>query len=172
LQGLEDHGQKTDLAYSARIVALEQENTALAGLNSLHIAEIAALTEANEKLLKEKAELQRKQQTIPSRKGKTETSTIRRVPFWRVAGPLVNRLIAEAKSDTQYTRPKIQDAFLLDLENFPELKPVIQKLLATDKKEENGTPYDLEGWGMEAIRAALGDYAQTDPHAPKKTKKH
>ena len=84
----------------------------------------------------------------------------------------MNRLTAYAEPGTEYTRRQIQAAFLEELEKFPELKPAIQKLLATDKKKDAGTPYDLTGWGMEAIRSALGDFAQTEPHAPKKSEIH
>ena len=94
------------------------------------------------------------------------------MPFWRVAAPLVNRLIAEAEPGTQYTRPQIQAAFLQELEAFPELKPVIRDLLHTAKKQEEGTPYELDGWGMEAIRLALGDLAKKDPGATRKAEKH
>lgn len=167
---LEEHGQKTNLAYSARIAALEQDNTTLTGANSLHVAEIAKLTEENDKLLKDNAEFRQKLQTVPAREGSAESRETKRIPFWRVAIPVVNRLIGEARPETQYTRPQIQAAFLLELENFPELKPAIQVLLHTAKKERENTPFSLEGWGMEAIRSALGEFVQTEGSAPKKAR--
>lgn len=160
---LEERGQKTSLAYSARIVALEKENTSLAGLNSLHVAELAKLTQEREELAKENAAFQRKQQTVAGREGKMETSTIRRIPFWRVVGPLINRLIEEAEPDTRYSRSDIQTAFEAELQKFPELKAAIAIELHRGKQKEPKSEFDLSGWGMDSIRAALGEYAKKDP---------
>jgi regulator of replication initiation timing len=165
---LGEHGQKTDLAYSTRIVALEQEITVLTGANSLHIATTAKLTEENEKLSTENADLRQKLQTVPGREGKMETSTIRRVPFWRVAGPLINRLINEAAPGTQYSRPDIQAAFDAEVAKFPDLQAAIEKELHLYKQKEPESEFDLTGWGMDSIRAALGELAKKDPGATKK----
>jgi regulator of replication initiation timing/uncharacterized membrane protein len=169
---LKEHGEHTTSAYSARIVALEQEITNLKAVNSLQSVDIAKITGENEKLQTENAELRKKLQTVQGREDKAEKRQNDIIPFWRVAAPLVNQLIKENTPGIQYTRPQIQDAFLLDLENFPELKPAIQKLLHTDKKEAQNTPFSLEGWGMEVIRSALGDLAKKDGGATRKAEKH
>ena len=72
-------------------------------------------------------------------------------------------IIAEAKPGTKYTRTKIQEEFLRELEAFPELKPAVRNALHTSQKTKNNTPFDLEGWAMEEIRLALGEYVQTRP---------
>jgi uncharacterized membrane protein len=169
---LKEHGPKTRSAYAARIAELEQNVTDLRAVNSMQSSDIDRLTAENKKLSDENTDYRNMQQTAPGRKGRAEKRENDRAPFWRIAAPLVNRLIAEAEPEAQYTRPQIQKAFLEELESFPELKPIIQELLHTDNKKEKNTPFALEGWGMEAIRSALGDFAQTEPHAPKKTKKH
>jgi len=169
---LKEHGEHTKSAYSARIVELEKNVTDLKAVNSLQSSDIAKLTEENETLRAENAEHRQKLKTLPAREGNTESRENKRMPFWRVAAPLVNRLISEAEPGTQYTRPQIQAAFLQELEAFPELKPVIRDLLHTAKKQEEGTPYELDGWGMEAIRLALGDLAKKDPGATRKAEKH
>ena len=121
--------------------------------------------------MEENAEYKEKLRTIPGREGKAEKRENDRIPFWRVAAPLVNRLIAEAGPGTQYDRRQIQAAFLQELEGFPELKPAIRELLHTPNKQKESTPYELEGWGMEAIRLALGDLAKKAPGASPKAKK-
>jgi uncharacterized membrane protein/regulator of replication initiation timing len=169
---LKEHGEHTKTAYSVRIAELEQDVANLKAVNSLQSADIAKLTEENEKLLVENADQRNKLKTLPAREENAESREEKRVPFWRVAVPLVNRLIAEAPPGTQYTRPEIQDAFLQELENFPELKRAIQNLLRTAKKEGENTPFALDGWGMEAIRLALGDLAKKEGGATRKTGKH
>lgn len=165
---LDEHGAKTKTAYEARIAALEKNISELKAANSIQTADIAKLTEEKESLAKENAGYRKTQQTAAAREENAEKREIRRIPFWRVAGPLVNRLIAEATPETQYTRPQIQAAFLAELDALLELKPAIEALLNTKKKEDDETPYDLTGWGMEAIRTALGDHVQKDGRAPKK----
>lgn len=169
---LEEHGPRTKSAYAARIAELEQNVTDLKAVNSLQSADIANLTDEKKKLSEENDCYRGKQQTAPGRKGRAEKRENDRAPFWRVAAPLVNRLIVEAVPETQYTRPQIQKAFLEELESFPELKPTIQELLHTATKEKENAPFSLEGWGMEAIRSALGDLAKKDPGATKKGEKH
>jgi regulator of replication initiation timing len=168
---LEEHGPKTRAAYSARIAELEQNLTDLKAVNSLQSADIAKLTERNETLTAENAEHRAKLQTAPAREGNADSREQKRIPFWRVTAPLVNRLIAEAGPETRYTRPQIQDAFLAELEKFPELKPAVQEALRTAKKEKENTPFSLEGWGMDAIRLALGDLTQKEPGAARKARK-
>jgi uncharacterized membrane protein/regulator of replication initiation timing len=166
---LKEHGEHSKSAYSARIAELEQNVADLKAVNSLQNADMTKITEEKEKVLAENTELRRKLQTAPGREGKAEKRENEKIPFWCVAGPLVNRLIAEAAPGTQYTRPQIQDAFQQELENFPELKPAIQALLHTTKKESENTPFALEGWGLEAIRLALGELAKKEPGAIRKT---
>ena len=48
-----------------------------------------------------------------------------------------------------------------ELEAVPELKPAVRNALHTSQKIKNNTPFDLEGWAMEEIRLALGEYVQT-----------
>lgn len=116
--------------------------------------ELAALHEENR-------ELQRKQQTLQARDGKgQETRDIRKIPFWRVAVPTIERLLRDAEPDTAYTRTEIQQAFEEELSRHPEIKGDIEALLSTGRKKESGTPYALDGWAMEIIRAALGRHAR------------
>ena len=136
---LEEHGAKTKSAFSVRIAELEQDVTDLKAIISLQSADIDRLTDEERSLSDENAAYRKKQQTAPARQGNAEKRENDRAPFWRVAGPLANRLIAEAVPGAKYTRPQIQDAFVEELEKFSELKPIIQKLLSTDKKEEDGT---------------------------------
>ena len=123
--------------------------------------ELAALHEENR-------ELQRKQQTLQARDGKgQETRDIRKIPFWRVAVPTIERLLRDAEPDTAYTRTEIQQAFEEELSRHPEIKGDIEALLSTGRKKESGTPYALDGWAMEIIRAALGRHARKTPGAGK-----
>lgn len=123
--------------------------------------ELAALHEENR-------ELQRKQQTLQARDGKgQETRDIRKIPFWRVAVPTIERLLRDAEPDTAYTRTEIQQAFEEELSRHTEIKGDIEALLSTGRKKESGTPYALDGWAMEIIRAALGRHARKTPGAGK-----
>ena len=104
--------------------------------------------------------------TADAREGKADKRERDRIAFWRVAVPLVNDLLAAP--DAEYTRPQIQQAFEDELERHPELKATIKALLHTPKKEQEGPPYSLEGWGMTLIREALGDRAKSSPGAVQK----
>jgi len=168
---LKEHGQRTDSAYSARIVDLEQSITNLKATNSLQNADIVKLTEENEKLLAKNDGLKNELKMLTPRAGKAEKRENDRIPFWLVAAPMVKELKKKAEPGTRYKRPQIQAAFLQELEGFPELKPAIQNLLNTSKKQEGSAPYELKGWGMEAIRLALGDLAEKDPGTSPKVKK-
>ena len=121
------------------------------------------LTEQNQGLLAEKVEYQNKKRTLSGREKSLESRENVKLPVRRIFYPLVNRLIAEAKPGTKYTRTNIQEEFLRELDSFPELKPAIRDALHTPKKAQNNTPFDLTGWAMEEIRLALGEYAQTSP---------
>ena len=90
------------------------------------------------------------------------------MPFWRVAGPLINRLIAEAPSGKQYSRPDIQAAFDAEIEKYPDLKAAVKKELHVNKRNDPKSEYALKGWGMNFIREALGDLAQKDPGPSRK----
>lgn len=168
---LNEHGANTKSAYAARIAELEQNVTDLTAVNSIQSTKSAKLSEEKDILSAENAELRQKLQTLPGREEKAEKREVSRIPFWRVAAPLINRLIAEAGEETRYTRPQIQTAFLAELEKCPELKPAIKVLLHTPKKERENTPFSLEGWGMDNIRSGLGNHVQTEGSAPKKAKK-
>lgn len=113
----------------------------------------------------------KKLQTLPGRQENTEKRERDRILFWRVAAPAVNALIAEATPGVQYSRPQIQAAFERELENAPELKTDIQKLLHTSRKEAQNTPFALDGWAMELMRSALGELARKDPGATRKKEK-
>ena len=105
---------------------------------------------------------------MQARDGKgQETRYIRKIPFWRVAVPTIERLLRDAEPDTAYTRTEIQQAFEEKLSQHPELKGDIEALLSTGRKKESGTPYALDGWAMEIIRAALGRHARKTPGAGK-----
>lgn len=169
---LEEHGAKTKSAYEARIRELEQRVTGLTAANSVQAADIDKLTKDNEALSAENAEYRKKQQTASARESGAEKRENAKIPFWRVAIPLITRLEAAAKPGTEYTRGQIQKAFLQELESFPELKPAIQKLLHTDKKERENTPFFLDGWAMDTIRLALGDFVQREGKRPGKAEKH
>ena len=161
------HGQKTDLAYSIKIVALEEDISSLKNTIFLQADDIAQLKTGNELLQKENATLKDKLKTVSCRNSRAETDTIRKIPFWRVAAPLINRLIAQADSETSYSRRDIQAAFEDELESFPGLKAPIKKALRAAKQNEpENEPeneFDLTGWAMEAIRAGLGKFVKTTP---------
>lgn len=70
------------------------------------------------------------------------------------------------------TRSDIQTAFDSEVEKFPTLKAAIKKELHAGKQKEPESEFDLTGWGMDFIRAALGDLAKKDPGATPKTKNH
>ena len=157
------------LANSTKIVELEQDIEALKGYLRLKDDDNIKLVGENSKLCKEITDLRNKLRTAPGRGKNIENGEQRKAPFWRVAGPLINRLVAEARSDTKYTRSQIQAEFLDELENYPELKMTIKKLLYTPKKKAAGSPFDLTGWGMELIREGLGELVQRDGGAPQKS---
>ncbi len=164
----DEHSQKITMAHSAKIVELREDIYKLKGTISLQSEDIAKLQNEKMQLVNENNELLQKQQTAPARDGKAEKQMQDRIPFYRVAWATINALLAKAIPGTKYTRPQIQSVFEGELENFSELKPVIKKLLATNKKEENNTPYNLEGWGMDYIRNNLGDFVKRERGAPTK----
>ena len=160
---LEKYGQEALSAYSARISDLEKTITNMQGAFSVQQGRMNELMEQNQVLLAEKVEYQNKKRTLSGREKSLESRGNIKLPVRRIFYPLVNRLIAEADPGTKYTRTKIQEEFLRELEAFPELKPAVRNALHTSQKIKNNTPFDLEGWAMEEIRLALGEYVQTRP---------
>ena len=124
---------------------------------------LASAIRENESLQKENKDFSNKLKTISTRNSKTETSTIRRIPFWLVAAPLINRLRETATPGILYSRPDIQAAFDEEVKKFPELKENIKKELHLSRQKAPESEFDLTGWAMEAIRAGLGNLAKTDP---------
>ena len=102
------------------------------------------------------------------REVKAEKITVRRVPFWRVAAPLINRMIAEAQPSTQYSRGDIQAAFDAEVEKYPDLKNDIRKELHFFRQKEPISEFELAEWAMDAIRAGLGDLAKDGPGPSRK----
>ena len=151
---------------SSALVSLKGQNDKLKAALSLKEHEVHEADQELTRLREENAELFNKAKTADAREGKADKRERDRIAFWRVAAPLVNDLLAAP--DTEYTRPQIQQAFEDELERHPELKPTIKALLYTPKKEQDGTPYSLEGWGMTLIREALGDRAKSSPGAGQK----
>ena len=160
---LKKYGQEALSAYATRIRDLEETITNLQGAFSVQQTKMNELTEQNQGLLAEKVEYQNKKRTLSGREKSLESRENVKLPVRRLFYPLVNRLIAEAKPGTKYTRTQIQEEFLRELDSFPELKPAVRDALHTPKKAKNNTPFELTGWAMEEIRLALGEYAQTSP---------
>ena len=151
---------------SSALASLKDQNDKLKAALSLKEHDAHEAAQELARLREENAELFNKAKTADAREGKADKRERDRIAFWRVAAPLVNDLLAAP--DTEYTRPQIQQAFEDELERHPELKPTIKALLHTPKKEQDGTPYSLEGWGMTLIREALGDRAKSSPGAGQK----
>ena len=151
---------------TSALASLQDQNDKLKAALVLKEQDTLEMTQELARLREENAELFNKAKTADAREGKADKRERDRIAFWRVAAPLVNDLLATP--DTEYTRPQIQQAFEDELERHPELKPTIKALLYTPKKEQDGTPNSLEGWGMTLIREALGDRAKSSPGAGQK----
>lgn len=151
---------------SSALASLKDQNDKLKAALSIKEHDAHEADQELVRLREENAELFNKAKTADAREGKADKRERDRIAFWRVAAPLVNDLLATP--NTEYTRPQIQQAFEDELERHPELKPTIKALLHTPKKEQDGTPYSLEGWGMALIREALGDRAKSSPGAGQK----
>lgn len=160
---LEKYGQEALSAYAARIRDLEETITNLQGTLSVQQTKMNEVMKQNQILLAEKAEYQNKKRTLSGREKSLESRENAKWPVRRVIYPLVNRLIGEVKPGTRYTRTKIQEEFLRELEAFPELKPAVREALHTPQKAKNNTPFELAGWAMEEVRVALGECVQTSP---------
>lgn len=159
----DNFGQKTQGALSARVVSLEDSIVSLKSDLSLKQVEIDHLKNENIRLNGENESYKNKIRTFAGRERKIDKRSANKIPFRRVAYPLVNRLIAHAMPEEKYTRTQIQDEFMRELSGYPELEDSLRQLLHTQKKEVENTPFDLDGWAMEEIRNALGEYVQTDP---------
>lgn len=160
---LENFMLDTQTAQIAKIGTLEATIDSLKGEFSLQQEALAALQKENADLKAENEENKSKLRTLAAREKKLDNREGSKSPFRRVAYPLVNRLIAQASPGDTYTRTQIQDEFMRELESYPDLRDAIRQSLWTQKKAENETPFDLNGWAMEEIRAALADYAQKEP---------
>lgn len=156
------------LAQSRIISTLETDIQELKGTNRQLQDDLQSCKEEKENLLRDFEGVKNQQRTASARETRNSNRESDRIPFWRVAGPLLNKMIAEASPNTRYTRPQIQEAFEEILEDYEDLKPDLQKLLETPKKVEDGTPFSLEGWAMDAIRSGLGEHAQTKAGAKSK----
>ena len=162
----EEYKRSFGAVNASALAALQDQNDKLKAALALKEQDTLEMTQELARLREENAELFNKAKTTDAREGKADKRKRDRIAFWRVAAPLVNDLLATP--DTEYTRPQIQQAFEDELERHPELKPTIKALLHTPKKEQDGTPYSLEGWGMAHIREALGDRAKSSPGAVQK----
>jgi regulator of replication initiation timing len=141
----------------ARIGELEEENKYLKAEND-------ELKRGNAQLQEENAKYHEEDKMESLRDSKAEKERQSRVPFWKVALPLINRLLAVP--EIKYARPEIQSEFEKELEEHTELIPAIKTILHTPKKEKEGNPFGLKGWPMERIREVLGDRAKTDGGRP------
>ena len=162
----EEYNRSFGAVNASALASLKDQNDKLKAALSLKEHDAHEAEQELVRLREENAELLNKAKTADAREGKADKRERDRIAFWRVAAPLVNDLLAAP--DTEYTRPQIQQAFEDELERHPELKPTIKALLHTPKKEQDGTPYSLEGWGMTLIREALGDRAKSSPGAGQK----
>lgn len=156
-------GRDAQAALEACVASLEDTITKLRGELSVKENWIERMKEDNARLADENDMYKNKFRTIPGREKKSDKREDSKGPFRRVAYPLVNRLITHAMPEEKYTRTQIQDEFMRELSGYPELEDSIRQLLHTQKKEADNTPFDLDGWAMEEIRNALGEYVQTDP---------
>ena len=162
----EEYKRSFGAVNASALAALQDQNDKLKAALALKEQDTLEMTQELARLREENAELSNKMKTADAREGKADKRERDRIAFWRVAAPLVNDLLATP--DAEYTRPQIQQAFEEELERHPELKPTIKTLLHTPKKEQDDTPYSLEGWGMTLIREALGDRAKSSPGAGQK----
>ncbi len=152
-----------------RVAELEEEVKILKGGISIKETDCAKLIQEKTELREQLAVFQKKGQTAKARESNLQKGEQKKEPFWRVAGPLIHKLItdAEAQPGIKYTRPQIQAEFEKALERHPDLKPIIADLLETPTKKADKTPFDLDGWGMDFLRAALGDYVSRERGRPK-----
>ena len=131
-------------------------------------ATLAQRVEEVEKLRAAKAEWENNVKTQTAREKRSENLQIARIPFWRVAGGLLNAMIAEAPPQG-YTRTEIQSRFTAEVQKYPpELQEAIKDVLRGDKPSGTDTDFTLPGWAKDALRAGLGEHAKTTPGANRK----
>lgn len=158
-QMVQERAKEISTLESAAVAQKEVEINTLTGTLAKTVAQADKLREDNEKL-------RNICKTQSGRETAIDNSSIRRVVFWRVAGPLVNTLCEQGSRERPYTRTDIQAAFDAAVEELPDLKEEIKQLLLTGKTvqpSEGKKPkseFDLNGWAMEAIREGLGDLAK------------
>lgn len=168
-QIMQDRAKEISSLESAALAKKEEEMKSLAETLASKVAQV-------ENLQKENTELRNICKTQSGRERAIANSSIRRVVFWRVAGPLLNTLCEQGSRDRPYTRTDIQAAFDTAMEDFPALKGEIKQILLAGKKDapseaKNPKPksdFDLTGWAMEAMREGLGDLAKREAGAVKK----
>lgn len=157
------------LSSSPKIVQLETDIKKLEITNDELMKKYHTVKEERDTLVFENASLKAKLQTQSAREQKNINKEQNRVVFWRVGGPCLNKMIEKAEQQPlKYSRRQIQENFEEELDNHQELKADIQRLLSTNKKIEESTPYSLDGWAMGLLRYGLGKYAQNSPGAPTK----
>ena len=166
---LKEHKQISAYIESEKVEKLQKTVMSLEADKSQLYNENIGLQEQNTTLLAIIEKLENTLQTAPGREIVLDNRERNKIPLRRVAWPTINTLIATATLNTEYTRPQIQEAFLQELEKFPQLKPEIRNVLRTPDKERYNTPYSLKGWAMEEIRFMLGDLVQKEGKAPKKS---
>ena len=135
-------------------------------VSALEVA-LAQKVEEVEELRAAKASLENAVNTQPAREKRSENLQIARIPFWRVAGGLLNAMIADAPPQG-YTRSEIQARFTAEVQKYPELHEAIRELLQGSKPSGTGTDFTLPDWAMEALRTGLGKHAKTTPGANRK----
>ena len=168
-QIMQDRAKEISSLESAAVAQKEEEIKSLTETLASTVAKF-------ENLQKENAELRNICKTQPGRERAIANSSIRRVVFWRVAGPLLNTLCEQGSRDRPYTRTNIQAAFDAAMEDFPALKGEIKQILLAGKKDNPSevkslkpkSEFDLDGWAMEAMREGLGNLAKRDPGASKR----
>ncbi len=159
-QLLREQEELSSVIYAKQRLTHNNEVETLKATLALLHEDMAKVTQEKTACCTELEELKKKQQTVSARDAKADKREHDRVVFWRVAAPMINRLLADAGPKTLYTRPQIQAAFEEELKKFPQLQASIATLLETPKKKADGKCYDLEGWGMDIIRKSLGDYVK------------
>lgn len=156
-------GRDAQATMAVYIGSLEDTISRLQSELSAKDNRIEQLKQDNAKITDENDIYKNKLRTVSGREKKSDKREESKAPFRRVAYSLVNRLIAHAMPGEKYKRPQIQAEFTRELDNYPDLEASIRNLLQISKKEVDNTNIELDGWAMEEIRSALGEYVQTEP---------
>lgn len=162
------YNQMAQVANRVKVAELERNIDALKAALSLKEDDCVKLSEECKQLIEENKKYKAKEQTASGRDANIRNNDLQKIPFWRVAGPLINRLITEAEPATRYTRPQIQAEFLKELEKHPWIDTEAKSFFLIPQNESDGAIYDLRKWAMEAIRDGLGAYANRESGAPRK----